>query len=316
MDHVMQILLSEGLIRTPPTFQTRSLTRAFSIRVAFVVVLVLAAKANAGDKSKWTYTSEQGRGYFAHQAKDNWMEVHPEGYRFSFQQTEQTADYVELFDRSRGKIWVRLYSNRSTWKHPELTNGEWRDLYRGRYEIERIEWGYKNPQGAGFFRNLDGAEWVEYYPDGRRVPFTEVARNSDFIELSDRKINQIDVRLYADYSEWRHATRTKGEWSKLWEGRYRANAHERLKFTYLETDGSPAIFVARPTLWIQFASGKEHKFRLESSSSDRYVLIDDERKLAITLFKDGRIQSKTGNGSWQNLGSGKGTWGLQLFLKS
>jgi hypothetical protein len=93
------------------------------------LVLAIAGPAPAGDKrgaaspsapavefTAWYYRADdQGReGYFVRQG-DAWLEM-KEGRRFAtFQETQRTAEFVELYDAGR-QMWLRLYAGRALWK--------------------------------------------------------------------------------------------------------------------------------------------------------------------------------------------------------
>lgn len=84
---------------------------------------------------RWAYVDNSGRrGYFEQVEGNLWIEVQANGTRIKFQEVARTSAYVELYDSGRGQVWVRLYADHSTWKHPSQTRGEWRPLWKGAYD--------------------------------------------------------------------------------------------------------------------------------------------------------------------------------------
>ena len=77
-----------------------------------------------GDREYWRHS----QGQLENTVGNTWEEQSP-GARFSFQETDRTQEYVQLYDASRN-CTVRLYSNVSLVSSP-LSNFEFRTLYFG-----------------------------------------------------------------------------------------------------------------------------------------------------------------------------------------
>ena len=88
------------------------------------------------DRIRFLYVNEDGIGEFKKFGKDQWKEIHPQGFEFIFSETKRTAEYIELLDSTstRGGVSVRLYKKTSTWKHDKHTEGEWRELWNGAWQ--------------------------------------------------------------------------------------------------------------------------------------------------------------------------------------
>jgi HEAT repeat protein len=84
---------------------------------------------------------------------------------------------------------------------------------------ERTTFTYTNELGTGTFKNTRGTRWLEHCPNGDRLKFEEVTRNSRYIEIYD-KDRDVGVRIYRNKTLWRNPEDTRGKWLMLWEGEW------------------------------------------------------------------------------------------------
>ncbi len=89
----------------------------------------------------------------------------------------------------------------------------------------------------------------------------------------------------------------------------------KLKFTYLESDRTPAIFVSRGSYWVEFAHGREYRFDFEGRTAEYVELKDRSRDLTVRLLFNAQARWKVPGGDWHGLGAGTGTWGVQQHRK-
>jgi len=71
--------------------------------------------APLGERAEWAYeTSPEGASGALRNTGENWTETRSDGITYRFAETGRTAEYVELYDSSRG-LHVRLYADRMEW---------------------------------------------------------------------------------------------------------------------------------------------------------------------------------------------------------
>jgi hypothetical protein len=99
-----------------------------------------SAQDDARAKIRWDYRHKEGAGYFQNAKEKEWIEVFEGKVIFTFKESARNNDFIELYDASR-PVWVRIYENKSLWKHPELTNGEYRPLWEGAWSRPKKEGG-------------------------------------------------------------------------------------------------------------------------------------------------------------------------------
>ena len=58
-------------------------------------------------REAWLYMVSGHRGWFKKESDKDWIETTADGEEFTFVETRRTAEYVELFDKSR-TMWLRL----------------------------------------------------------------------------------------------------------------------------------------------------------------------------------------------------------------
>lgn len=111
-----------------------TLVKAFFARsvLALFVCLYWPAFLSAQERTVFTYTdTTKAQGSFAHVSGKDWVEFTGTGETHAFQEVARNADYVELFDPTRGGIGIRLFKNDSQWNHVKDTKDEWTALWPG-----------------------------------------------------------------------------------------------------------------------------------------------------------------------------------------
>ena len=97
-----------------------------------VVCLCWPAFVCAQERTVFTYTdAKKAKGCFAFVSGKDWMELPDGGETLAYQETARNADYIELFDTSRGGVGVRLFAKHSQWKHAKGTEGKWAAHWSG-----------------------------------------------------------------------------------------------------------------------------------------------------------------------------------------
>jgi hypothetical protein len=164
------------------------------------------------DRSFWSHKT----GYYQQQDGSDWREGSQNGI-FELQETERTAQYVELVSKSGTGTRIRLHDS-----HTQLLRngkGDWQRRYEGGWgkpptAKDRVYWLHK----GGFFDSTGGGNWYERSPNGI-FQFVEAARTGDFVELQNPKTGT-RVRLYEDRCEVRGAeqqsfsSRYRGAWAE------------------------------------------------------------------------------------------------------
>ncbi len=93
--------------------------------------------ALADDRTVFAYHDAENRqGCFFHLRADDWVELTGNGDRFSFKEVGRPDGSIELFDKSRGGVGVRIFSKGSQWKSREGTQGKWASLWSGGWTAE------------------------------------------------------------------------------------------------------------------------------------------------------------------------------------
>ncbi len=192
--------------------------------------------------------------------------------------------------------------------------------------VKRVHWTYRNDHGTGYFKETGSNKWMERLPQGGVCFFKETVQNTEFVEIYDSSRGQVWVRMYLTRSYWKHPKLTRGEWRTLWAGSWthsvltssRGNNTtwakadpRRLKFLYRESDKSPAIFVSRGTYWLNFAQGREHRFRLIARNDQFIELRKDEQRNNVRIYFGGACIRQQHSGQWISLGQGKGQFAQQ-----
>jgi hypothetical protein len=130
--------------------------------------------------------------------KSGWVEVQDDKLYCRFQETQRTADYVELFDPCR-TMWVRLGLDDILWKK---AGTDWNLLPakgRGSEELainlgtdsrqmnDCTLWRYEAQNGKvkAYFIKKANNEWVEVQDDKLYCRFKETERVAEYIELYD-----------------------------------------------------------------------------------------------------------------------------------
>jgi hypothetical protein len=227
-------VLSSSPVRISPV-AGRPITIAPAPAAAPAPAPALAAAAQSDNRVRWEYRNDRGAGYFEKIPGGMWIERQPGGGVCYFRETARTSDFIEIYDPSRGQVWVRMYANQSYWKHPTLTGGEWRTLWGGSWigsgstpsvpstpsnpqDASRVKWEYRNDRGTGYFEMTSAGNWIERMPGGGVCYFKETGRTTDYIEIYDSSRGQVWVRMYASQSYWKHPLLTGGQWNTLWTG--------------------------------------------------------------------------------------------------
>jgi hypothetical protein len=99
---------------------------------ALFVCLGMAASAAAQERTVFSYSDDLGRkGCFVHLNGHDWLELTGGGDRFSFVEVNRDEGSIELLDKARGGVSVRLFADKSQWKTKEETRGSWASLWKG-----------------------------------------------------------------------------------------------------------------------------------------------------------------------------------------
>lgn len=110
--------------------------RLFPVLLLLVGLLGCLAFANAGTptaakaRAAWLYRVSGKDGWFKKEPDKQWIETTIDGGQMLFEEKSRTAEFVELFDRSRS-MWLRLFSNHVEWRQGEKP--QWFRLYDGRW---------------------------------------------------------------------------------------------------------------------------------------------------------------------------------------
>ena len=102
-----------------------------------VVCLCTGACAIAQERTVFSYRDAENRqGCFFHLLAKDWVELTGSGDRFSFKEVGRQDGSIELFDKSRGGVGVRIFADKSEWKSKEGTRGKWASLWSGAWTTE------------------------------------------------------------------------------------------------------------------------------------------------------------------------------------
>jgi len=102
-----------------------------------VVCLCAAAPAIAQDRTVFAYRDAENRkGCFFHLVAEDWVELTGSGDRFSFKEVARQDGSIELFDKTRGGVGVRIFADKSEWESKEGTRGKWAPLWSGAWSTE------------------------------------------------------------------------------------------------------------------------------------------------------------------------------------
>ena len=115
--------------------------------------------------------------------------------------------------------WVGLLTLTAVAAEPPLPRREPPPIPRQEREYRdrdgRQVWRY-SANGGGTFNHMRGRKWMEYRNAGEPVPFREVTRTQDYVELFD-DARQLPVRLYPD----KCYLNLEGQgWAVCYEGRW------------------------------------------------------------------------------------------------
>ena len=102
-----------------------------------VVCLCTGAPAIAQERTVFSYhDAENRRGCFFHLLAKDWVELTGSGDRFAFKEVGRQFGSIELFDKNRGGVGVRVFADKSEWKSKEGTQGKWASLWSGAWTTE------------------------------------------------------------------------------------------------------------------------------------------------------------------------------------
>ena len=88
--------------------------------------------AIAQERTVFSYRDAENRsGCFFHLLAKDWVELTGSGDRFSFKEVGRQDGSIELFDKSRRGVGVRIFADKSEWKSKEGTQGKWAPLWSG-----------------------------------------------------------------------------------------------------------------------------------------------------------------------------------------
>jgi hypothetical protein len=97
-----------------------------------VVAIWTVASAPAQERTVFSYTDNHMRkGCFVHLQGPKWIELTGTGDKFSFKEVARAPGRIDLFDKSRDGVSVRLFADKSEWKTMQETRGEWAPLWSG-----------------------------------------------------------------------------------------------------------------------------------------------------------------------------------------
>jgi hypothetical protein len=104
--------------------------RCLLVLLLLLVGLASAHGQDAQPRNAWLYKASGKDGWFRMETGKAWVETTSDGSQFQFEEMARTANYVELFDRSR-TMWLRLYADHAEWRQGKKP--EWYRLYDGRW---------------------------------------------------------------------------------------------------------------------------------------------------------------------------------------
>ena len=84
-----------------------------------------------------------------------------------------------------------------------------------REQDRRRSWRYEK-NGGGTYTHIRGRKWMEYRNSGEPIPFREVARTPDYVELYDEG-RDLFARLYEDRCYVRYEGR---DWTYWYDGNW------------------------------------------------------------------------------------------------
>lgn len=179
----------------------------------------------AQDRKYFSYLDSEGKsGVFVLSRNGEWVETTGTGEKHTFREVSRDEKMIELFDSERGGVGVRLANAESLWRHQELTQGEWRSLWKGRWVVvtkDRNHFTYTDSEArSGNFIHSPAGEWIETTGTGEKHVFREVGRDEKQIELFDPERGGVGVRLGSTESFWFQSELTEGQWRELWKGNW------------------------------------------------------------------------------------------------
>ncbi len=102
-----------------------------------IVCFCAGAPAIAQERTVFSYRDAGSRrGCFFHLLDKDWVELTGSGDRFSFTEVGRQDESIELFDKSRGGVGVRLFADRSEWRTDRETRGKWAPLWSGAWTTD------------------------------------------------------------------------------------------------------------------------------------------------------------------------------------
>jgi Papain family cysteine protease len=122
---------------------------------ALVVGVWAAGLAHAQERTVFAYTDKESRkGCFIHLSGPDWIELTGSGDRFNFKEVDRVPGRIEIVDKTRDGVGVRLFADKSEWKSSQGTSGKWERLWSGAWTTamdlrpEFKKWGL-TPTGQG-----------------------------------------------------------------------------------------------------------------------------------------------------------------------
>jgi hypothetical protein len=185
---------------------------AIGLTAACLLVLGWAASAPAQERTYW----RDSKGFFEKRGKD-WVEERGD-VKSRFVETDQTDDYVELFDRKR-ETTVRLYNDRcmvkvGRKKFDRAHDGEWEKVLEG-LDQDALDQSRKQYEGKGWhpvhIKGYDGKEpkfditWRSGPTGAWHLGFYPSAKDfakQDRIMKKDGKSVAVDTHYRVGSKEW------------------------------------------------------------------------------------------------------------------
>jgi len=154
------------------------------------VCLCTGALAVAQERTVFSYRdAENRRGCFFHLLAKDWVELTGIADRFSFKEVGRQDGSIELFDKSRGGVGVRVFADKSQWNSKEGTRGKWASLWSGAWTTEAD-------------LRPDFKKWgLEPVRQGDRGTCSVFTTNSA-LEFAFSRYTGKSVRLSVEYLNW------------------------------------------------------------------------------------------------------------------